>query len=282
MYAKRTFRVGSLFSGIGGFEIGFERAGFTTAWQVEIDPIPRAVLADRFPHAKQFEDVRAVGAGQLRPVDVIVGGFPCQDVSTMGRRRGLAGQRTGLFFEVARILSELRPEWVVLENVTGLIHSHDGQDLQTVIATLAECGYVGCWRVLNAEHFGVPTKRRRVFLVGRLGDAPPIEFLADAGPVEPVRGAPQTDEAQQITGWAHPTLLAGSSNSQISISGSGLVAVGHGRDQMDDRQRTVDDHGLCRGLDAANFAEAHAAGNAVCPPVAQWIAQKIYAAMMGA
>lgn len=277
MYAPPTQpTIGSLFAGIGGFDIGFERAGFQTRWQVEINPINRAVLADRFPHARQFEDVRLVGAEQLEQVDVIVGGFPCQDVSNMGKRRGLAGERTGLFFEAIRIINELRPEWVVLENVTGLLSSHDGRDFQTVVQTLAQCGYVGCWRVLNAQYFGVPTKRRRVFMVGRLGQQPPVELLADAAPVGSFSGATCQVEGQRgLDGWAHPTLLAGRAPSQIGISGSGLVVVGEGRHQMVERQRTSEDHGLCLGLDAANFAEAFAAGNAVCPQVVEWIAGHI-------
>lgn len=165
--------VGSLFAGIGGFDLGFERAGFRTAWQVEIDPIRRAVLADRFPHAQRFDDVRACGRHNLLPVDVIVGGFPCQDLSTMGKRAGLAGERSGLFYEVVRIINELRPRWLVLENVTGLLSCNDGEDFAAVIGTLAECGYLGFWRVLNAQYFGVPTKRRRVFMVAGLGCQPP-------------------------------------------------------------------------------------------------------------
>ena len=165
--------IGSLFAGIGGFDIGFENAGFTTAWQVEINPICRAVLADRFPHARQFDDVRTVGAHNLSAVDVLVGGFPCQDLSTMGARQGLAGQRSGLFFEVCRLARELQPRWLVLENVTGLLSCRDGQDFQTVISTLAECGYLGCWRVLDASCFGVPTKRRRVFIIAGLHEPPP-------------------------------------------------------------------------------------------------------------
>lgn len=269
--------VGSLFAGIGGFDIGFERAGFRTAWQVEINPIARAVLADRFPHAKQFEDVCAVGAAQLDRVDIVVGGFPCQDVSSMGKRRGLAGSRTGLFFEAVRILNELRPEWVVLENVTGLLSSHDGRDFQTVVQTLAECGYVGCWRVLNAQYFGVPTKRRRVFLVGRLGEHPPIELLADAAPVGTISGSTRPDEGDSgLDGWAYPTLLAGKSGAQISVAGSGLVFAEGGWRSMDERRRASEDHGLCLGVDAANFAEAHGAGNSVAPPVAEWLAHLIW------
>ncbi|MFY1852964.1 DNA cytosine methyltransferase [Achromobacter xylosoxidans] len=283
MYAGKSHpTVGSLFAGIGGFDLGFERAGFRTAWQVEINPIARAVLADRFPHARQFEDVRAVGAAQLGRVDVIIGGFPCQDVSTMGKRRGLAGARTGLFFEAIRIIDELRPEWVVLENVTGLLSSHDGRDFQAVVQTLAERGYLGCWRVLNAQYFGVPTKRRRVFVVARLGKQPPIELLADAAPVGTISGSTGQAEGQSgLDGWAYPTLLAGKSGAQIPVAGTGLVFAEHGWRQMVERSRTAQDHGLCVGLDAANFAEAHAAGNAIAPPVVEWIAACIRKSING-
>jgi DNA (cytosine-5)-methyltransferase 1 len=280
MYVKQKPTIGSLFAGIGGFDIGFENAGFTTAWQVEINPVCRAVLADRFPQATQYDDVRLCGAANLSPVDVITGGFPCQDVSAMGKRRGLAGSRTGLFFEVIRIIDELRPQWLVLENVTGLLNSNDGEDFQTVIAALAECGYLGCWRVLDAQYFGVPTRRRRVFMVAGLGKHPPFELLADTEPVGTFSGPPrQAEYPVEIDGWAHPTLLSGSAAGQINVSGSGLIAVGDGWDQMVNRQRTADDHGLCLGLDAANFAETHAAGNAVVPQVAQWIAEHLIRTM---
>ncbi|TDK65963.1 DNA cytosine methyltransferase [Sapientia aquatica] len=270
----KTPTVGSLFAGIGGFDLGFESAGFTTAWQVEIDPICRAVLADRFPHAQQFGDVRTCGQHNLSYVDVLVGGFPCQDVSTMGKQRGLAGHRTGLFFEVTRIIDELRPQWLVLENVTGLLHSNHGTDFQTVIQSLAERGYLGYWRVFNAQYFGVPTKRRRVFLVAGRGRHPPIELLADAATVGQFSGTTGPSEFPcQIDLWPSPTLLAGSAVSQIDISGSSLAAQAYGRNQMVNRQRATDDHGLCLGLDASNFAETHAAGNAVCPQVVAWIAR---------
>ncbi|WP_199101487.1 DNA cytosine methyltransferase [Aquitalea sp. ASV11] len=264
--------IGSLFAGIGGFDIGFENAGFTTAWQVEINPVCRAVLADRFPHAPQFDDVRTVGSHNLSAVDVLVGGFPCQDLSTMGARQGLAGQRSGLFFEVCRLARELQPRWLVLENVTGLLSCRDGQDFQTVISTLAECGYLGCWRVLDASCFGVPTKRRRVFIIAGLHEQPPIELLADASPMATVPGAPP---AQQSGLKPFPTLLAGQAPSQIPIHGAGLIAQADGWDSMADRARASEHHGLCLGLDATNFAEAQAAGNAVVPQVVEWIARKL-------
>ena len=113
--------VGSLFAGIGGFDLGFERAGMRVAWQVELDPYCRAVLARHFPDAARFEDVCEVGARNLAPVDLICGGFPCQDLSPAGRGAGIDGARSGLWAEFARIVRELRPRYVVVENVPALL-----------------------------------------------------------------------------------------------------------------------------------------------------------------
>lgn len=267
--APSTPTVGSLFAGIGGFDLGFEQAGFGTAWQVEINPVSRAVLADRFPHAKQFIDVRTC-LPDLWRTDIIVGGFPCQDVSLAGKRRGLAGQRTGLFFDALNIVDSLKPRWLVLENVTGLLNSNDGKDFQTVIQSLAECGYMGAWRVLDAQYFGVPTARRRVFIVAGLGEQPPIEFVADTGAIGNLAG---TSGAQRQK--PHRTLLAGIGASGIDRSGSDIVVIPNGRDKMVERQRAAADDGLLLGLDEANFAEARAAGNAVVPQVARWIADML-------
>ncbi|WP_374940991.1 DNA cytosine methyltransferase [Xylophilus ampelinus] len=115
-----------------------------------MEPHLREALALRFPHARQFADVREVGAHNLCPVDVLVGGFSCQDVSSMGASAGLAGARTGLFREVRRIAEEIRPQWLVLENVVGLLTSNGGQDFGVVLRALADPGYVGLWRVASA------------------------------------------------------------------------------------------------------------------------------------
>lgn len=269
--------IGSLFAGIGGFDVGFENAGYRTAWQVELNPFNRAVLADRFPHAQQFEDVRHCGAHNLCPVDVLTAGFPCQDISVAGRNpSGLRGERSGLFWEVIRILKEIQPRWVVLENVVNLLAINDSQDFETVIRALANCGYVGLWRVLNAQYFGVPQQRRRLFLVAGLGRMPPMELLADAAPVDaipPASGAIQWPLPADA--WAANTLLANKAGSQITLGCTTFVAEPHAWDQMVERQRTSEDDGLCLGLDAANLAEAFAAGNAVVPKIAEWIARKL-------
>ena len=162
---------GSLFSGIGGIDLGFERAGIETIWQCEIDEKASAVLEKRFPGVPNYRDVRKVtNDGTIRKPDIISGGFPCQDVSLAGRRAGLAGERSGLWFEYQRIIDEFQPRWVVAENVPGLLSSNEGNDFRTVIGALEERGYCVSWRVLDAQYFGVAQRRRRVFIVGSLGN----------------------------------------------------------------------------------------------------------------
>lgn len=184
-------RFGSLFTGIGGFDLGFERAGLECAWQVEADPRCRQVLRRHWPGVPIYDDVRTVG-GELGAVDLVCGGFPCQDVSVAGRREGLAGARSGLWWEFHRILAALAPRWVCIENVPGLLSSNEGRDLGAIIGSLAELGYVGTWRVLDSQHFGVAQRRRRLFVVGHLGDEPIPEVLLEpesvCGDSPPSRG----------------------------------------------------------------------------------------------
>jgi DNA (cytosine-5)-methyltransferase 1 len=155
---------GSLFSGIGGIELGLEWAGFETSWQVEINPFCLQVLEKRWPNVPRFHDVKDVGKHNLKPVDLISGGFPCQDLSrgAGGKKRGLdVGDRSILWFEYARIVRELRPRWVLVENVPDL--KNIGAD--RVISDLEGTGY-SCWAsVVGAELFGAPFKRQRVFIL---------------------------------------------------------------------------------------------------------------------
>ena len=171
---------GSLFAGIKGDQ-GFDDAGFECKWAVEIEPFCRAVIRTHYPGLPIFEDICGCGAHNLERVDLITAGVPCQDVSVAGKRAGLAGARTGLFFDFARILRELRPAWFVFENVPGLLSSNNGRDFAEVLRVLmVECGYGVCWRVLNSQFFGVAQRRRRVFIVGRFGKPCPPEILFDA------------------------------------------------------------------------------------------------------
>ncbi len=161
--------VGSLFSGIGGFDLGFERAGMRVAWQVELDPFCRAILARHFLAAARFEDVRRVGARELDPVDLVCGGFPCQDLSSAGRGAGIDGARSGLWAEFARIIRELRPRYVVVENVPALLTGKgkrwDRGPIGRVLGDLAEARYDAEWACLSAREFGAPHLRKRVWIV---------------------------------------------------------------------------------------------------------------------
>lgn len=155
-------RIGSLFSGIGGLELDLERAGLGhVVWQVEIDPFCRDVLARHWPEVVRYEDVRSIRAATVAPVDIVCGGFPCQDVSLAGKRAGLAGERSGLWSEFRRIVEELAPSIVVIENVLGLRTS----GLPRVLADLADLGFDAEWSDLSAADVGAPHLRRRLFLV---------------------------------------------------------------------------------------------------------------------
>jgi DNA (cytosine-5)-methyltransferase 1 len=156
-----TYTMGSLFAGIGGFDLGFERAGFKTLWQVEIDPYAQKVLAKNFPEAERFGDIRECGSHNLKPVDVICGGFPCQDISNAGKRAGIEGERSGLWSEMHRIISELRPRYVLVENVAALL----GRGMGRVLGDLAEIGYDAEWEVVSAADVGAPHLRERVWLL---------------------------------------------------------------------------------------------------------------------
>lgn len=163
-------RFASLFAGVGGFDLGFENAGMTCVTQVEIDPYPHSVLDRHWPDVPKLYDIKETSIPNGH-VDVICGGFPCQDISIAGRRAGLAGERSGLWFEYARILNETRPEWVLIENVAGLLSSNSGDDMAAIVGALEQLGYVWAYRLLDSQWFGVAQRRRRVFIVGHLAAA---------------------------------------------------------------------------------------------------------------
>jgi DNA (cytosine-5)-methyltransferase 1 len=176
----------SLFAGVGGFDLALERNGVKVVASVEIDKKASAVLGKHFPDSKLFGDIQEVTGEQLikagfEPENgIIVGGFPCQDLSVAGKRSGLAGKRSGLFWEICRLLDETRAQNFILENVPGLLSSNQGRDMAAVVEALVSRGYGIAWRVLDAQFFGVPQRRRRVFIVGCLGDsgATPAKILA--------------------------------------------------------------------------------------------------------
>lgn len=156
-------KIGSLFAGIGGFELGLERGipNSKTVWQVEQDKYCQTILKKHWPQAKLYDDVCTVGAHNLEPVDVICGGFPCQDISIAGKGRGINAERSGLWWEMYRIISELRPTIAVLENVSAVTTRGGTQ----IIGALAKIGYDCEWQIISARMFGAPHIRKRWFAV---------------------------------------------------------------------------------------------------------------------
>jgi DNA (cytosine-5)-methyltransferase 1 len=159
-------RVLDLFSGIGGFSLGLERTGgFETVAFCEIEPFPRRVLAKHWPEVPLYDDVRTLTAERLAAdgiaIDVICGGFPCQDISFAGLGAGLAGERSGLFYQIARLVGELGPRFVILENVGALL----SRGLDAVLGTLASLGYDAEWHCIPASAVGAPHRRDRVWII---------------------------------------------------------------------------------------------------------------------
>jgi DNA (cytosine-5)-methyltransferase 1 len=158
-------RVLDLFSGIGGFSLGLERAGLHTVAFCETDPYCRHVLARHWPAIPCYDDVRTLTAERLRAdgiaADVICGGFPCQDISVAGKGSGIAGERSGLWSEYARIIGELRPRYAIVENVSALL----GRGLARILGDLSEIGYDAEWQIISAADIGAPHRRERVWIV---------------------------------------------------------------------------------------------------------------------
>ncbi len=155
-----TFTFGSLFSGIGGIDLGLERAGMSCSWQVEIDEYAQKVLAKHWPNVARYGDVYTVGKDTLAGVDLIAGGFPCQPHSLAGGRQASEDERD-LWPEFYRIIRELKPRFVLGENVLGLLSSEGGTFFGTILRQLAEAGYDVEWGVLRASDVGAPHQRER-------------------------------------------------------------------------------------------------------------------------
>jgi DNA (cytosine-5)-methyltransferase 1 len=249
-------RMMSLFDGIAGFPLGFSRHGFIVDTVCEIDKAAAEVSRRHFPEARYIDDVRKVGKAthERKSIDIIVGGFPCQDVSVAGKRAGLAGKRSGLWFEFARVIDELEPGWVVIENVPGLLSSwggndppsdlQEGQEWETtetsdfyeIVQWLSKRGYGVCWRVLDAQYFGVAQRRRRVFIVASFGNGRCAEVLFEREGLQ--RDTPPRREAGKGT---TPAVVKG-------------AAIGH-KPEAEPQYGEVIDDGSCYTL---NATEVHA------------------------
>ena len=157
-----TLTVGSLFAGIGGLELGLERCGMEVRWQVEIDPYATRVLAKHWPNVERHDDIKTWPKPCTERVDVICGGFPCQDISVAGKRAGLAGARAGLFYEAMRVVRDLEPRYLLLENVSALLV----RGMDAVLGELAAVGMDAVWHCVTAASVGAPHRRDRIFIIG--------------------------------------------------------------------------------------------------------------------
>ncbi len=198
-------RVLDLFSGIGGFSLGLERAGMTTVAFCEIEPYCRAVLAKHWPGVRIYEDIRTLTADILErdgiAVDVICGGFPCQDISVAGRGAGLAGERSGLWREYFRLVGELRPRVVIVENVAALL----GRGIGDVLGDLASIGYDAEWCCVPAWAVGMPHNRNRVWIVAHPGKERAERRVQE--PLSWLTALPWRENGRRAAEWARRSNL---------------------------------------------------------------------------
>lgn len=255
--------LGSLFTGIGGFDLAAERVGINVVWQCEVDAQCRSVLSRHFPLATCIPDVvmaRAlvepknharIATKLVRP-DILCGGFPCQDLSVAGKRSGLAGARSGLWFVFRRIIACVRPSWVFIENVPGLRSSNGGRDLGTILWQLGKLGYRWAYRSLDAQYHGLAQRRERLLIVGSLaGRAHPGQILFDADCL-PGNPPPQRTSQPNIAG----TIDAGTGVRRGAGINPGAITVASALDCMrggvDDNSAQAN-HVVVHTLRAAGF-----------------------------
>jgi len=251
-------KIGSLFSGIGGFELGLERAipNSTTIWQVEQVPFCQQILAKHWPNATIHNDVRTVGAHNLQHVDIICGGFPCQDISIAGLQRGLIKDetRSGLWWEMWRIISEIRPRIAIMENVSNIIRLGGLE----VLGSLADIGYNVEWGIISASQCGAPHERKRWFAIAypngtfTKGGCRPIGIHTR---YQNVNCTGQSSTYWQQTKPPQPTLC-----------------------KLDDGISGGMDRSTWRTMRQIEKEQLKALGNAIVPQCSEWIGQRIMAA----
>lgn len=230
---------GSLFAGVGGFDIGLEAAGMQCKWQIEIDPFAVAVLEKNWPHVERWRDIKDFNPSKKVAVDVICGGFPCQDISVAGNGDGLDGKRSGLWSEYFRIVSKLRPKYIIVENVAALLR----RGVDRVLGDLASIGYGAEWQTVLASDFGLPHRRERIFIV------------------------------------AYPDKVVRSKRKGMGVVTNGEASVfrSSGRERETVRVQAPDRFvGVDDGLSRESYSHrACGVGNAVIPAAAEWVGRQV-------
>lgn len=290
----KLYNVASFFAGIGGFDLGCEKAGMNVVFQCEINKFSQKVLKKNWPKTPLFDDITNLDGSEIPESNVWCGGFPCQDLSlaNQGKRKGLNGERSGLFYKYSELIKAKRPDWVIIENVPGLLNSHGGEDFNILLRKMDELGYGVSWRVLDAKYFGTPQRRRRVYIVASLGDLRSSEVLFERGTTELVNKQ-GTGQRQALTN-GHDEGVSRSDIYSIQHAGigrkhtAGPQAKGF---RNDGETYTLDSRGssdaICTPNDAHRIREIagvsgqldsnryRALGNAVAVPIVEWIARRI-------
>lgn len=279
-------RVAGLFAGIGGFELGLEMAGHSTSLLCENDDHAIAVLKQRFPGVLRHDDICTLDA-LPDGTDLVTAGFPCQNLSMAGDKVGLAGDKSALVDHVFRLLERSRPRWVLIENVYFMLHLRRGAAMKTILTSLERLEYRWAYRVVDSRAFGLPQRRRRVFIVASHSDDPRAVLLADD---EPSQTFPLPDPAGPIafywtegrtgsglTGDAIPPLKAGSS---LGIPCPPAVLLPSGRVVTPPIEVAERLQGFPLRWSSALTGKAarfrwRLVGNAVSVPVAKWIGNRL-------
>ena len=257
-----SIKIGSLFSGIGGFELGLERAipNAKTIWQVEKDKYCQSILNKHWPKSILFDDVCSVGAHNLEPVDIICGGGPCQDISKAGKGRGInEGKKSGLYWEMFRIICELRPRIIVMENVSAIIN----RGLSEVLGSLASIGYDAEWLCITAQQFGAPHIRKRFFLV-----AYPSCERRD-------HGTNRLQEIRSEEGDQSKILYSDRKKCSENFKRSSETRFSSNFNFWEERPSESPICSLDDGI-PKRVAKLRALGNAIVPQCSQWIGEQIY------
>lgn len=296
--------VASFFSGIGGLDLGLERAGFKVVFQCEVNPFCREILRQHWKGLPLDEDIRRLDDSDIPEADVWAAGFPCQDLSLarMGPRSGLRGSQSGLFHEFMRLVRGRHPRAIILENVHGLLSSHGGRDFAIVLKALDELGYGVAWRVLNSKDFGVPQQRRRVYIVAMHRDwrsAGEVLFESERSDGDSPKGRSDGKKSpsvfQTILGDPERGPLVKSIAHCIYAESARHTGTDWSRNYVwypDGRVRrftpneteraqgfpedwTLPDHFDERQADRIDSLRYHAVGNSVTPPVAEWVGRRL-------
>ena len=191
---------GSVCSGIEAATVAWHPLGWKPSFFSEIEAAPRSVLSHHYPNVPLHGDFTTIGANQYEPIDLLVGGTPCQSFSIAGLRGGLDDDRGNLALEFLRLAQRTRPKWLVWENVPGVLSSNGGRDFGSILGGLVECGYGFAYRVLDAQYFGVAQRRRRVFVVGYLGDWRPAAAVLFERHSLQGHSAPSREKREEVAG----------------------------------------------------------------------------------